>query len=72
MATNCISTLMGFPVTLFPKFPFALWALSIYVASHATSQTNSAMLINVTQSPASNVLSINGNTGKAGDTGFGS
>ena len=48
MATNCISTLMVFPVTLFPKFPFALWVLSIYVASPATSPTNSAVFIYVT------------------------
>ena len=43
--------------------------LSINVASAATSSTNSATLT-LPKLPAGDALSINGNTGIAGDTGF--
>ena len=43
--------------------------LSINVASAATSSANSATLT-LPKLPAGDALSINGNTGIAGDTGF--
>ena len=44
-------------------------ALSINVASAATSSANSATLT-LPKSPAGDTLSINGNKGIAGDSGF--
>ena len=48
----------------------SIGVLSIYVASPATSPANSATLIYVTKIASRRTLSINGNTGNAGDTGF--
>ena len=48
----------------------SIGVLSIYVASPATSPANSATLIYVTKIASRRPLSINGNTGNAGDTGF--